>query len=222
MTTMTFEELDRIDEELPRLNRRQRTAFAAACAERVLPIYERYAGTTAPCGAAINLVALGHKLSVVAVKRPFKAARDFKALGRALAQVGADACARALLAAHWDRALYELAVTQSRRVEAYPGSVAGRALKAVAKRVTTPNPRNDSLARKALASLPTGGEELARVLDCFRNEAVAARARRVSAALVEYADEDVKEAYRRIGEDLIPWLLDGVDTYVGKYSPLRT
>ena len=55
MAKRTYQEIDRIDEELPRLSRRQRTAFATACAERVLPVFERYRPDDDYCRRALTM-----------------------------------------------------------------------------------------------------------------------------------------------------------------------
>ncbi len=46
---------DRITAELPRFSRRQRAAFAAGCADRVLPVAIAHVGKPRPCRDAVDL-----------------------------------------------------------------------------------------------------------------------------------------------------------------------
>jgi hypothetical protein len=50
-----YHERKRIHEHLPKLSPRQRSAFAAACAEHVLPVLEKYQGPGSPCVRAIDV-----------------------------------------------------------------------------------------------------------------------------------------------------------------------
>lgn len=50
-----YHQRNRVSEVLPQLSQRQRTAFAAGCAERVMPVLENYLGDNSLCETAIDL-----------------------------------------------------------------------------------------------------------------------------------------------------------------------
>lgn len=50
-----YHEQKHIEEELPKLSQRQRCAFAAACAERVIPVLKDYLTQDSLCEAAVEM-----------------------------------------------------------------------------------------------------------------------------------------------------------------------
>ena len=65
-------ELNRLEETLPQMSRRQRSAFSAVCAERVILLVENYFGHATDCLKAIDLTwrfALGENISTSEVER---------------------------------------------------------------------------------------------------------------------------------------------------------
>ena len=157
--------------------------------------------------------ALGHKIASLAVKHPFKATRGFKAASKALAAVGPEACARALLAVYWDRDDYALCLTQERRVRLVSGTDPARALKSLARLLSKPSGRNLTIAKKQVTALKRGRQELERLLEVLDLESTTKRASLLSASLTQWADEDVKGAYRQLASMLVPWLMEGQDPY---------
>ena len=74
-----YHERKRIAEELPRLSRRRRAAFAAGCAERVLPIVQNYFGQSEVGDRALRLTwryALGETVDGADVDAVIKEGED--------------------------------------------------------------------------------------------------------------------------------------------------
>jgi len=171
-----------------------------------------------PRERALAAAACGDRASALALGIPFEERAAMEPVAEALAPLGGEACARALLALYWNRDADLLCISQDATVPAGARTKEGQAVRALGKWLAHPGTTSLTDVYKAIDAVADDGhEELDRVIDVRGLATTEERLQFMAEALANYADNQEEDqtvnAYQQLSHTIGPWLLDGIDPY---------